>query len=334
MQRVAVLHQDGTPLMPCKPAKARKLLCEGKAIKHWTREGIFYIQLTWDSTKHTQPMCLGIDPGSKFDGYAVLTNQEIVTSAMAILPVITKKVETRRMLRRNRRYRKNRRRKARWKDTKKQGWISPTQRAKVEFRLTLVRRYLKLYPITYFAVEDVKFNHYKRRWGKHFSGVEIGKTLLYTELGKLGNLYKFEGWQTKELRDRDGLKKSSAKDKLSFDSHAVDAAVIAGEVIGYVGDFSVPEFWVFKRPNLRRRSLHLHNPQKGGVRRVHGGTWALGIRKNTVCLWKGGIYRTGGSTKGRLSLHDMSIKAKRVTQSAKVEDLTLLYHQTIYAVRR
>jgi hypothetical protein len=278
-------------------------------------------------------MCLGIDPGASFDGYAVLTDKEIVTSAMAILPDIRKKVSTRRMLRGNRRYRKNRRRKALKKDTKKQGWISPTQRAKVEFRLVLISRYLKLYPITHFAVEDVRFNHYKKRWGKLFSTVEIGKTILYTELEKLGKLYKFEGWQTKELRDREGLKKSSSKDKLSFDSHAVDAAVIAAEVIGYTGDFSVKEFWVFVRPNLRRRSLHVQNPQKGGVRRVHGGTWALGVRKNTVCLWRGGVYRTGGSTKSRLSLHDMSISAKRVTQNAKVEDLTLLYHQTIYAER-
>jgi len=276
-------------------------------------------------------MCLGIDPGSKFDGYAVLTDQEIVTSAMAILPDITRKVKNRRIMRRSRRQRKNRRRKVRRKDTKKAGWISPTQRAKVEFRLTLIRRYLKLYPITYFAVEDVRFNHYKKRWGKHFSGVEIGKTMLYIELEKLGTLYKFEGWQTKELRDRDGLKKSNSKDKLSFSSHAVDAAVIAGEVIGYVGDYNVPEFWVFKRPNLRRRSLHLQNPQKGGVRRVHGGTWALSIRKNTVCLWKGRVYRTGGTTKGRLSLHDMSLDAKRVVRTAKVENLRLLYHQTIYA---
>jgi hypothetical protein len=63
---------------------------------------------------------------------------------------------------------------------------------------------------------------------------------------------------------------------------------------------------------------------------VHGGTWALGIRKNTVCIYRGQVYRTGGSTKERLSLHDMSLDAKRVTQNAKVEDLTLLYHQTIY----
>jgi hypothetical protein len=252
---------------------------------------------------------------------------------MAILPDISKKVETRRMLRRNRRYRKNRRRKPRPRDTKKQGWISPSQRAKVEFRLTLISRYLKLYPITHFAVEDVRFNHYKKRWGKQFSTVEIGKTKLYTFIEKRGKLVKKEGWQTKELRDRAGLKKSSSKDKLSFSSHAVDAAVIAAEVIGYIGDFSVSEFWVFVRPNLRRRSLHLQNPQKGGARRVQGGTWALGIRKNTVCIWRGGIYRTGGSTKGRLSLHDMSLDAKRVTQNAKVEDLRLLYHQTIYAER-
>jgi hypothetical protein len=278
-------------------------------------------------------MCLGIDPGAKFDGYTVLTDQEIVTSGMAILPDISKKVETRRMLRRNRRYRKNRRRKPRPRDTKKQGWISPSQRAKVEFRLTLISRYLKLYPITHFAVEDVRFNHYKKRWGKQFSTVEIGKTKLYTFIEKRGKLVKKEGWQTKELRDRAGLKKSSSKDKLSFSSHAVDAAVIAAEVIGYIGDFSVSEFWVFVRPNLRRRSLHLQNPQKGGARRVQGGTWALGIRKNTVCIWRGGIYRTGGSTKGRLSLHDMSLDAKRVTQNAKVEDLRLLYHQTIYAER-
>ena len=113
-------------------------------------------------------------------------------------------------------------------------------------RLLLVCKYLKLYPITCYAVEDVKFNHRKKRWGKHFSTVEIGKTILYTELEKLGELFKFAGYQTKEFRDREGLEKSSNKSKLSFESHAVDAAVLASEVIGYTGDFSVPEFRVFK----------------------------------------------------------------------------------------
>lgn len=328
--RVPVLHLDGTPLMPCKPAKACKLLKARKATKHWTKEGIFYIQLTWGSTKHTQEICLGIDPGSKYDGYAILTDKEIVTTGMAILPDIKKKIDNRRIMRRGRRQRKTRRRKCKPMDSKKEGWISPSQKAKVEFRLLLLSKYLKLYPITCYAVEDVKFNHYKKRWGKYFSTVEIGKTILYTELEKLGELFKFAGYQTKEFRDREGLEKSSNKSKLSFESHAVDAAVLASEVIGYTGDFTVPEFLVFKRPNLRRRSLHVQNPQKGGKRRIHGGTYSLGIKKNTVCIWKGKIYRTGGSSKGKLSLHDMSIKAKRVTQSAKLEDIKLLYHQSIY----
>ena len=107
-----------------------------KAAKHWTKEGIFYIQLTWDSTKHTQEICLGIDPGSKFDGYAILTDKEIVTSGMAILPDIKKKIDNRRIMRRGRRQRKTRRRKCKPMDSKKEGWISPSQKAKVEFRLS------------------------------------------------------------------------------------------------------------------------------------------------------------------------------------------------------
>ena len=134
--RVPVLHLDGTPLMPCKPAKACKLLKAKKATKHWTKEGIFYIQLKWDSTKHTQEMCLGIDPGSKFDGYAVLTDKEIVTSGTAVLPDIRKKIDNRRIMRRGRRHRKTRRHKCKPKDTKKEGWISPSQKAKVEFRFS------------------------------------------------------------------------------------------------------------------------------------------------------------------------------------------------------
>jgi hypothetical protein len=60
---------------------------------------------------------------------------------------------------------------------------------------------------------------------------------------------------------------------------------------------------------------------------------ALGIPKNTVCLWKGQLYRTGGSAVGRLSLHDLSLEARRVTKSARLEDLTLLYHQTIFSAQ-
>ena len=46
--RIPVISASGKPLMPCKPAKAMKLLKSGKATGRWTRNGTFYIQLKFD----------------------------------------------------------------------------------------------------------------------------------------------------------------------------------------------------------------------------------------------------------------------------------------------
>jgi hypothetical protein len=79
--------------------------------------------------------------------------------------------------------------------------------------------------------------HYKKRWGKHFSTVEIGKTMLYNELENHGKIIKYAGWQTaisplravvnSEARKYWGIKKSSAKDALTPESHANDALAMS-----------------------------------------------------------------------------------------------------------
>ena len=46
MIRVYVINKNGNPLMPCKPAKARHLLRDGKA--KVVRRKPFTIQLLWD----------------------------------------------------------------------------------------------------------------------------------------------------------------------------------------------------------------------------------------------------------------------------------------------
>jgi len=46
--RIPVISASGKPLMPCKPAKAMKLLKSGKTTGRWTRNGTFYIQLKFD----------------------------------------------------------------------------------------------------------------------------------------------------------------------------------------------------------------------------------------------------------------------------------------------
>ncbi|MFQ5794181.1 MAG: RRXRR domain-containing protein [Candidatus Bipolaricaulia bacterium] len=330
---IPVLHQDGTPLTPCKPAKARKLLRGGVAEKRWNKLGHFYIQMRVETGKQIPEMWLADDPGSQFDGIAVASHQRVQTTAMLELPSgIAKKMTNRRQLRRARRYRKCRRRPKRFDNRHRpEGWTAPSQKAKVDFRLKVIGELYKLYPIAGAVVEDVRFNHYRNRWGKHFSTVEIGKAYFYAELKKLGQLKLYAGWETQEERERQGLKKSKSKRKRTPESHVVDAVAMLSRWLG-TADLRVPQFWVFKRPKLRRRSLHVQNPAKGGVRRMHGGTVALGIRKNTVCLWRGQLYRTGGSTGGRLSLHDMTLEAKRVVRHAKVEELTLLFKQSIFGM--
>jgi len=68
MIRVYVLNKNGNPLMPCKPAKARHLLQDGKA-KVVSRKP-FTIQLLWDCEENVQEVRCGIDKGCKVTGIA------------------------------------------------------------------------------------------------------------------------------------------------------------------------------------------------------------------------------------------------------------------------
>ena len=73
---VFVLSKDGTPLTPTKPAKARKLM-EGKVAKPvWNKFGQFGIQMTVNTRKEMPDTALGIDNGTKFEGYSVVCGNE------------------------------------------------------------------------------------------------------------------------------------------------------------------------------------------------------------------------------------------------------------------
>jgi len=332
--RIPVVSASGQPLMPCKPSKARKLMQEGKAIGKWSKLGIFYIQLTFDPASipnQHQRVVLGLDPGSKFDGIAVVSKKSVLQTGMLELPKgIAKKMEQRRRMRRFRRYRKTRRRPCRFNNRKrKEGWIAPSQKAKVDFRLKIIEELRKLYPITDYIVEDVRFNHYRKRWGKYFSTAEIGKKKLYEKLSDSGILHTIEGHETAKLREEYGLKKVSDKRKRVFSSHAVDALVIAAKIIG-LKDFSVPSFFVWKRYQNARRQLHRLEPRKGGVRARYGGSDSLPpFKKNDVVLYRGRLARVGGFMGNRISLHQYDLDNKRFTKYANPKECIRLFNQRI-----
>ena len=64
---VPVVSRTGLPLMPCRPVRARKLVQRGRAVKRW-KNRLFYIQMLDREDGITQPVVLGIDPGSKMEG--------------------------------------------------------------------------------------------------------------------------------------------------------------------------------------------------------------------------------------------------------------------------
>jgi hypothetical protein len=271
--RVPVVSVNGKPLMPTTPCRARKMVRDGVAKKCWNKLGVFYIQMLRPVGEVVQDMALAIDPGSKYDGYAVASETETQLCGMGVLPdKVKEKNKNRREMRRGRRYRNTRRRKKRFSNRrKKDGWIAPSQLAKVQLRLKIVKELCKIFPIKHIIVEDVRFNHYTKRWGKFFSTVEIGKTKLYSELEQLGKLFLLEGWQTKKARETYRITKCSQKDKLCKESHANDAVAMCCELYQSKVDAHCP-FYVWRRFEFVRRSLHRQNFQKGGIRPSFGGT--------------------------------------------------------------
>jgi len=271
--RVPVVSVEGKPLMPTTPAKARKMIRDGVAVGRFNKLGMFYVQMLIPVGDKTQDVSLAVDPGSKYDGYAVGTSKSVILKGMAKMPSkIAEKIKHRRQMRRFRRYRKTWRRAKRF-DNRKHGdyWIAPSQLTKVSFRLKIIKELCKIFPIIRIAVEDVAYNHYAKRGGRYFSTVEIGKTMLYEAVESIGELVLFNGWQTASARKKYKIKKTKKKDAVVPESHANDAVAMLCEIYDKDIDGKAP-FWYWTRPELVRRSLHRDNFQKGGIRPRFGGT--------------------------------------------------------------
>ncbi|WP_027717418.1 RRXRR domain-containing protein [Desulfovirgula thermocuniculi] len=272
--RVPVVGVDGRPLMPTTPRKARLLIRDGLAVPRRNKLGLFYIQMLRPVGTRTQPVALAVDPGAKYDGVAVASHRRVELRAMVFLPDdVPRKMETRRNLRRARRYRKTPRRPARFDNRRRKGyWLAPTQRFKVEARLKVVRELCRIYPVQLIVTEDVRFNHARDRNGKYFSTVEIGKTLTYREYRKLAELRLVEVSETDAWRERFGLeKRTERKCEQVPETHANDAAAMLMGVTGCAHNPAAP-FFVWRRLRYARRSLFRQNPQKDGVRPRFGGT--------------------------------------------------------------
>ena len=314
--------------MPTHAARARKLVKRGEATPYFDN-GIYCIRLNKEpSDRETQEIAVGVDPGSKKEGFTVKSASHTYLNVQAEAhDKIGQKVAKRRELRRGRRSRKCPNRKNRTNRLANKARIPAGTRARWDWKLRVLAWLSKLYPLTYVCVEDIKARTITRakQWNQSFSPLEVGKQWFYTEIQKRWELLTLQGWETKQIRDRLGLKKSSQKLSATFDAHCVDSWCLAYHT---VGGSEIPDnthiFCISPIP-IRRRELHRQNPQKGGKRPRYGGT-VLGnglIKNSLVKHVRYGLTRLVGiNAKGLFALY--SLDGKRLTTGAKRNSFRVL----------
>lgn len=152
---VYVINQNGHPLMPCQPAKARKLLRDRRA--KVIGRCPFTIKLLWDCEEHVQEVTLGIDKGSHVTGFCCVGKGKILLSGdIEHRRDVKAKMDGRRI---NRRKRRNRKwyRAARFlnrRSSKRSGRLPPSIKTNVEEVIRVVRQ-IPL-PIGKIVIEDVQ----------------------------------------------------------------------------------------------------------------------------------------------------------------------------------
>lgn len=231
--RVPVVYKR-IPLMPMRWKRAKRLVRSGYAKLTRNKLGITYLKLLYQPSGYkTKSHFVGIDPGSSFDGFSVVSSDK--EHLINIEVIHTKDIKKRMTQRReNRRCRRSRlwHRPVRF-DNRTSKKLTPTIRSKIDFRKQILLTLFSLFPqIDTVVIEDVKFNHYKNRNGTAFSLAEQGKsefvqyikdylgipvTLKHGYTTKMARSYLFCGVDLK----------TKVKDSESFNAHCIDSFTLA-----------------------------------------------------------------------------------------------------------
>lgn len=175
---VLVLSKNKRPLMPCSEKRARLLLERGRAVVH--RRYPFTIRLKDRVDGETQPLRLGIDPGSTVTGLALMREQDDTRHVLSLFELahrgwaIRSSLEQRSAFRRRRRTANLRHRAPRFLNrTKPKGWLAPSLQHRIDTVQSWVGRLCKLAPITHISQELVRFDT-QQMASPEISGIEYG----------------------------------------------------------------------------------------------------------------------------------------------------------------
>lgn len=327
--RVPVVDSNNVPLMPTSCSRARRWIKRGEATYFW-KKGIFCIRLNREpSGRVMQDIAVGIDPGSKREGYTVKSAAHTYLNILSDAATHAKsKVETRRNMRRGRRFRKTPCRSNRM--NRARGSLPPSTKARWQLKLNVVNFLSKIYPINIISVEDIAAvtKEGQRRWNKNFSPLEVGKKWFYDILRQRFTLHIISGWDTYNERLRLGLAKTSSKLSKVFSAHCVDSWALANMVVGGdIADDNTSMLYI-KPIQFHRRQLHVLQYAKKHVRKSYGTTLSMGLKRGSLVKHhKQGLCLVGGSSRGKISLHKVDDNS-RLSRTINPEDCRFLSYNS------
>jgi hypothetical protein len=338
---VPVVDSNNKPLMPTIPSRARRWIKSGKATPFW-KKGVFCIRLNIEpSDRQIQPIAVGIDPGSKREAFTVKSESHTYLNIQIhAVDWVKDHVETRRNMRRARRYRNTPYRKCRSNRLRNKKFLPPSTKARWQWKLRIAKWLKLMFPINAFIIEDIKARTIKngKKWNKLFSPLEVGKHWFYDELRQLACVETKQGYETYELRQALGLKKSKQKLSNSFEAHAVDSWVLAN---WYVGGHIAPDNTALIEIvplKFHRRQLHRLEHSSGHIRSRYGGTLSAGFKRGSIVKHptKYGFCYVGGwlesptkkdPNRRTISLHCLKT-GKRLTQNTLPTDCKFLSYNS------
>lgn len=337
---VPVVDQDNCPLMPTTPSRARRWIKSGKATPFF-KKGVFCVRLNQEPfNRNTQPIAVGVDPGSKREGFTVKSRAHTYLNIQThAVDWVKDHVEVRRNMRRARRFRNTPCRQNRANRLVNKQKLPPSTKARWQWKLRVCKWLTSMFPVTAFVIEDIKAKTWKngRKWNVVFSPLEVGKYWFYFELRQIANLETRTGNDTYTERQALGLKKSKNKLSNLFDAHCVDSWVLAN---WYVGGHIVPDNTLLIEVvplELHRRQLHRLQHSCGHIRPRYGGTISAGFKRGSVVKHpKYGFCYVGGwqesptkknPERKTISLHDMN-SGKRLTQNAIPTDCKFIVYNS------
>ncbi len=351
MHFVPVVNSNNRPLMPTTPSRARRWIKSGKATPFF-KKGVFCVRLNVEpSSRNYQPVAVGVDPGSKREGFTVKSKSHTYSNVQThAVDWVKDHVKVRRNMRRARRFRKTPCRQNRANRLVNKQKLAPSTKARWQWKLRIAKWLVSMFPVTKFVVEDIKAKTWARgattggkypthplknarKWNVMFSPLEVGKQWFYCELRQIANLETRTGNDTYEMRFSLGLKKSKNKLSSKFDAHCVDSWVLAN---WFVGGHAAPDNTSLIEVvplEFHRRQLHRLQHQKGGVRPRYGGTMSAGFKRGSVVKHPkyGFTYVSGWQesptkkdpNRKTISLHALQT-GKRLTQNAIPTDCKFL----------